>query len=71
MVSENTGRKELIRRGRQNEKRRSPNTWPINGHEEENGQERRRMARKGDCEEAGRKLANTITIVKEFSRAHR
>lgn len=32
---------------------------------------RRRMARKGDCEEAGRKQANTITTVKEFSRAHR
>lgn len=32
---------------------------------------RRRMARKGDCGEAGRKLANTVTIVREFSRAHR
>lgn len=34
---------------------------------------RRRMARKGDCglaREAGRKLANTVTIVREFSRAH-
>lgn len=34
---------------------------------------RRRMARKGDCglaREAGRKLANTVTTVRESSRAH-
>ena len=66
VVSEATGRAEITQRGRQSEKKRGPNTWPINGHKD-NGQNRRwALAR-----EVGEKLASSDITARECTRAWR